>query len=177
MSIDRPIAIALIIVITVLLIFFFVLPEYNKFSQLRQSLAEKLGEYDAQHDYYAAIDKIALDLQDKKAELTKIDNALPQDASLGSLMYYLQKTAKSSGLITKSLFLSKAAASTAKTESTNTVKEIIFSMDATGDYPSLQSFISTLEKSARIFEVNRISFSSSAGPPFNFNLQIKTQSY
>jgi hypothetical protein len=108
MHIDRPIAIALILFIILLLIFFLVAPEYNTFKQLRIELGEKRAEFNAQFDYYSAITKTYFDLQSRPDDLKKIDDALPQSSDLGETIYFLQETAKTDGLIIKDLFLSKS---------------------------------------------------------------------
>ena len=48
MQIDRPIAIALILFIILLLVFFLVVPEYNTFKSLQTQLGEKKAEYNAE---------------------------------------------------------------------------------------------------------------------------------
>jgi Tfp pilus assembly protein PilO len=173
MNIDRPIAIALMLFIILLLIFFLVVPEYKTFEKLRAELGEKKAEFNAEFDYYAAIAKTYADLQGRKDDIKKIDDALPQDPALGKLIYFLQQTAKADGLIMKDLFLSKSSASSANAD-VSSVKDVVFSMDLLGDYMSLENFIISLEKSSRMFEITNISFGSTSG---SFNLQIKTHSY
>lgn len=183
MRLDRPIAIAIILLIVFLLVFFLVMPEYKTFTSLRNTLAETKAEYNSQVDYYAAISKTYYDLQSRQEDLQKIDDALPTEPALGKLVYFLQKTARENGMIFKDLFLSKNS-STAKKQEMN-VKNIMLSMDVLGDYKSLGRFLIALEKSSRIFEVSAISFSSGAQDSddpqtsqiYSFNLQIKTNSY
>jgi len=190
MQIDRPIAIALILFIIILLIFFLVWPQYQNFKALQTSLGEKKAEFNAEYDYYEAITKTYLDLQSRQDDISKIDNALPQDQELGKLVYYLQETATQNGIMVKDLFLSKSAPASAQAGISNSVKDIIFSLDILGDYPSLEKFMIALERSARIFEITNISFGSgmqtSQGSSqsqfqtqqvYSFNLQIKTHSY
>jgi Tfp pilus assembly protein PilO len=177
MHIDRPIAIALILFTILLLVFFLVMPEYNKFKSLQSELGEKRAEYNAEHVYYNAIAETYAELQSRKDDVQKIDNALPESTDFGEVIYYLQQTAKENGLVVKNLFLSKLSSPEAQTGANNTVKDIIFSIDLSGDYPSLLGFMADLEKSARMFEINSISFGSAVKPPYSFSLQIKTYSY
>ena len=188
MQIDRPIAIALIIFVIILLVFFLVMPEYNTFGQLQVQLGEKKAEFNAENDYYAAIARTYADLQARQDDIAKIDDSLPQGPSLGKLVYYLQQTATANGLIVKDLFLSKSSPASGQATTSDNVKDIIFSMDLLGDYPSLERFMVALENSSRIFEITNISFGSSSNTQSgqsqfqsqstqNFNLQIKTHSY
>ncbi len=189
MQIDRPIAIAIILFIILLLVFFLVMPEYKTFKELQLDLGEKKAEFNAEFDYYAEITKKYYELQNRSEDLAKVDNALPQDPNLGKLVYYFQKTASDSGMIVKNLFLSKSAPVSSK-GSKKSINEIIFSINVLGNYSSLGDFLASLEKSDRIFEVTNISFGSSSEPDivssesqfeiqqsYDFNLQIKTNSY
>ena len=181
MQIDRPIAIALTLFIILLLVFFLVVPEYNIFRKLQTGLGEKTAEFNAEYDYYAAIAKTHNDLQARQDDIKKIDDALPnlpQNPILGRLVYFLQETAKENGLFVKDLFLSKSSPGNAGTNISDSVKNIVFSIDLSGDYISLENFIVSLEKSSRIFEITNISFSSlPRSLSESFSLQIKTYSY
>lgn len=186
MTIDRPIAIAVILFIILLLIFFLVVPQYKIFVKLQLDLAEKTAEFNAERDYYVAIAKTADALQEHQDDIKKVDDALPKNPTFGNLIYFLQQTAKENGLISKDLFLSKTSKNNLKENSGANVKDVAFSMDLIGDHSSLENFIISLEKSARIFEVTSISFGSSsvsqpgmlqAQQAYNFSLQIKTHSY
>ena len=177
MQADRPISIAVILFASLMIAFFLVTPEYNKFKNLRADLGQKMAEFKAQHDYYASVDRAYFDLQSRKDDVSKIDDALSQNPAIGQLVYALQKYAGDSGMIVKNLSLSKASSNSDKQLSSK-VKDIVFSMDLSGSYSALGNFISTLERSAKIFEVINISFSSSASSSLgNFNVQIKTYSY
>jgi Tfp pilus assembly protein PilO len=115
--------------------------------------------------------------------VAKVDSALPSDPELGSLVYYMQDQASKSGLVLRSLFLSKVSGSAAK----NTVKDLTFSLNLTGNYASLSQLISYLENSARIFEIENINFGSgdttrdtsqfAQDKIFNFTIQVKTHTY
>lgn len=177
MQIDRPIVIALTIFIIILLVFFLVVPEYKIFKSLQTDLAEKTAEFRAEFDYYAAVAKTYDDLQGRQDDIKKIDDALPQDSNLGKLVYFLQETAKENGLMVKNLFLSKSSQASSAVNNSNSIKDMVFSMDLSGDYASLENFLVALENSSRIFEVTNISFGSSASQAYSFSLQIKTYSY
>lgn len=187
MQVDRPIVIAVILFVVGLLVFFLVMPQYKTFTSLQTELATKIAEYNAEYDYYAAIGKAYYDLQAKKDDIKKIDDALPQDPDTGRIVYNLQKMASESGLMVKSLFLSKSSQGTSQAAKSS-MKDISFSMNVLGDYHSLQTFLIAMEKSSRLFEVTNISFGSASQIPqgsgqfqsqqaYSFSLEIKTHSY
>ncbi len=191
MKIDRPIAIAIMFFIVLLLAFFFVVPEYKVFGQLQNELAEKKAEYNAEYDYYSAIAKTHGELVAHQEDLKKIDDALPTDPSLGNAVYFLQQTTKENGMLLKNLSLSKSSSGGNSAQpDKQTVKDIVFSMDLLGDYASLGRLIISLENSSRIFEITDISFGSASQAVFggdqsqfqmtdvySFKLQVKTHTY
>jgi Tfp pilus assembly protein PilO len=166
------------------------MPEYKTFGKLQTQLGEKKAEYNAEFVYYNAIAKTYDDLKKHKDDIQKIDDALPQESDLGRIIYSLQKIATESGMMVKSLFLSKSPAGNFQGNVSGGVKDLSFSINTLGDYASLQKFIYSLERSSRIFEVTSISFGSASGQSsessqtqfkiqqaYSFSLQIKTHSY
>lgn len=201
MQIDRPITIAVCLFIVLLLIFFLVMPEYNTFKDLRVELGKKKAEYNAEFEYFSEIAKNYSQIQAKAEDIEKIDDALPIGYNFGNLIYYFQNQALADGMTIKSIFLSKSSSAGAKKNNysyqsesgesqTIQMSEIGFSLNMTGSYLSLENFIVSLEKSARLFEVKSISFGSSVASQgteqsdqfetqeiYNFNLEVLTHSY
>ncbi len=185
MRIDKTIISAIILFTILLLIYFLVYPEYQKFRKLQIDLGIKKAEYTAEFEYYAQISKIYHELKTHEEDLKIVDSALPSDPNLGKLIYFFQNQTEKNGLILKSIFLTKSSASSTK----NTKKELSFSLSFMGTYSSLENFISSLEKSARIVEITNISFGSggkleSSGQTqfqsvdnFSFSMQVKTNIY
>lgn len=158
MGFDRPIVIATILFIILLLMFFLVVPEYNKFKGLQIELGEKKAEFNAKYEYFSEIARVFDELKNYEDVIKKVDDALPSSPSFGRLAYFFQKKSKENGLIIKDLFLAKYSPDDPGSD----VKEIVFSLNASGSYPALKNFISSLERSARLFEITSISFSSNS---------------
>lgn len=188
MQIDRPIAIAITLFIILLLLFFLLAPKYNTFKSLQVKLGEKKAEFDAKYEYFSEITKTYYDIQSRQESIKKIDDALPTDSNLGRLVYFFQKKAEVSGIVVKSLFLSKSPSAGEGVKSG--VKEMAFSFNLVGSYKALETFIISLEKSSRIFEVGKISFSSAGSGAvsvesaqfqspdiYSFNLEVRTYTY
>ncbi len=195
MQIDRPIAIAVILFVILLLSFFLVVPEYRTFKELQLELGKKKAEYNAEYEYYSEIIKSYNDMQTRKEDIEKINDALPVESNFGSLVYYFQGRASESGLTFKNLFLSKSSKASSQSgadgSSKSKINDIVFSLNLLGSYSSLENFISSLEKSARLFEITSISFGSQSSSSFgsaqetqfqtqqtyNFNLEVLTHLY
>jgi len=198
MKIDRPITIAICFFAILLLVYFLLMPEYNTFKNLRLELGKKRAEYNAEYQYFSEIAMLYAQIQSRQEELQKIDDALPIGSNFSNLVYYFQNQASADGLTVKSLFLSKSSSTDAKTSAKNKtssqtqgeMKDIVFSLNMMGSYSSLENFIVSLEKSARLFEIANISFGSAvvlaASEPeaqfqteqtYNFVLDVLTHSY
>ena len=191
MTVDRPIAIAIIIFIIILLMYFFVVPKYYEFRDFQVKLSEAEAEYNGKFAYYSEVSKIFRELEDRKEVLNKIDNAIPPKPQLADLIYFFQQKGTESGLIIKNITLTKLAPATSE----GGIKEIVFSIDALGNYQSLKNLLFLVEGSSRLFEVENVSFGlqttkqesasqnktpivqSLAQQLYSFRLEIKTHSY
>lgn len=181
MTINRLFIAILILLVTGLLIYFFVFPKYQEFKSLQMTVGLKQAEFHAKYAYYAEVNKIFNELSKRKESLEKIDKSLPNSVSLANLVYFLQKKGTESGLNIKSLFFTKASVISAS----NPMREIVFSMNTVGGYSALKNFLANLEKSSSLFNVNSISFSSPVsmdvisqlGQQYSFTLEISTHSY
>jgi Tfp pilus assembly protein PilO len=188
MQIDRPITIAILLFVIVLLIFFIVAPEYRQFRTLQQTVGEKQAEFDAKYAYYAEVAKTYRELESRRDILKKIDDALPSVSSFGRMIYFFKQKGTESGLIVKSIFLS--GYSDARPDIG--IRDITFSLDVVGNYSALKGFINSLEQSSRLFEISLISFSApifqslsedltstqfDSQQTYTFKLELKANSY
>ncbi|MBI2053736.1 MAG: hypothetical protein HYT36_00155 [Candidatus Staskawiczbacteria bacterium] len=188
MEFDRPIAIAVIFFVILILMFFLVVPKYNEFKDLQIELGEKKADFVAKYDYFSEITKVFYELENHKEGIKVIDDGLPDNPSFGRLFYFFQKKARENGLVVKDLLLAKYS----PVSPGSNVKEIAFSINISGSYPALKNFIVSLEKSARLFEITSISFSSPTNsflrplqpsPKFqiqqtySFKMEVKAHSY
>ena len=114
-------------------------------------------------------------LEDYEESLEKIEDALPSTPSLAPLIYFLQTKSSENGLIFRRANLLSVSLVSEKSD----IKEIIFSLEFFGSYPAFKKFLSSLEKSARLIEVESISFVSQqeSSQTYPFNLTIKVHSY
>ena len=193
MEMTRNIVIIILSLAIIVLAVFLLIPEYTTFNHLNEQMAVEKAKLDTGNNYYAQIKSNYDSLSSHQADLQKIDEALPASPDLARIIYYLQQESTQSGLTIKSVVLTKSSSGN-QAQTAGTIKDIIFSVSLSGNYESLGKFISSLEKSDRIFEVTNISFAAPttlaviatksspnqlppATTPFNFNIQVKTHSY
>lgn len=170
---NLPLLIAISLFIILVLGVVLVLPKYQDLKSLQEKISQKRAELQYTQDYFSDLNKLSTELKKYSAELSKIDSALPLDPSLPSLFRFLQKTSSESGLVLKRL----GQVSSNSLPERGKLKEYSLDLSLSGSYLSFKSFLSALEKTARLIEIESFSFSSLEGPPFTFSLKIKFHSY
>jgi len=159
----------------------FLWPRYQEINNLQIEIGYIEQEIENRDKYYQQLADISKELEKHQEELAKIDSALPSEFSAPALLKFLQKVAPENGLILTTVSSFSVQPSPQKAD----IKEIQGSLELSGSYSSLKNFLKALEKSARLIEVDSISFSTSQKKEgeiveiseiFNFQLGIKTNS-
>ena len=153
-----------------------VFPKNKELTILKASIENKQKMLQQEKEYFLGISQAKVELENYSEVLSKIDSALPDNPSMPSLLNFLQKASSQSGLVLKSI--SPFTISSSKESTSVNIKQVQISLTVVGSYSSFKNFISILEKSARLIEIENVSFTSSKeGDLFNFNLRVKTHSY
>lgn len=176
-----------LLVSAAMLFFLLVWPKYQDLQILQTNVSQKETELDETKKYFEEIERIYQQLESLKQSLSVIEGALPDKYSIPSIFHYLQNKAGSNGLVLKEISLEDVTVSSEKP----TLKEINISTALGGKYqPSFTRFLETIEKSARLFEIENITFSAplpkikeSPEEPqpieesFDFHIELKTHGY
>lgn len=193
MEANKPITIVILLVIGLVIIFLFVIPKYQESNALQGDLIQAQFQYDNQADYYQRVSKILSSIKSKQDSLEKMNSALPSEAALAPIVSFLQRKAVENGLTMKSVVFSKETPTAygqlyPADSGDATIKDLTFAVNLSGQYQGLRNFLSALDRSARLFEVNIISFSalepSQTLPPqknilqmYHFQIEVKTHTY
>lgn len=179
MKINNPLTTMLFLAISLALFFLLVMPRYDEYNVLKASLTEKRAQHQDKSDYYKQLVNIVTEIELKKESLDKINNALPPTDSVAKVIYFLQEEAEKNNLDIRSVTFSKTIQPQGKK-----FKETSFTVSLFGDYKNFKKFISILDNSARIFEMEIISFENEVDPSgeqsqstSHYRLDIKTHSY
>ncbi|OGZ24420.1 MAG: hypothetical protein A2896_01275 [Candidatus Nealsonbacteria bacterium RIFCSPLOWO2_01_FULL_43_32] len=143
-------------------------PQYQALQVLRFNIQAKELELQSKQAYFSAVKETAQQLEGYGDVLAKIASALPETPSLPSLFNFLQSSASEHGLVLGEITLGSVDKG-----------EILVLAKLIGDYPAFKNFLVALENSARIIEVENITFASpvKTTDSFTFTVQIKTHSY
>lgn len=172
---SRPTIITINLLIVLVIGVFLIWPKYQDLRTLRLEIREKGAELQYKEKHFSNLKEISEELKKYQEELSKIDSILSSDPSLPSLFDFLQKASSQNGLILKNL----GSFSITTSKENPAIKEIRLDFTLSGSYFSFKNFLLTLEKSARLIEVESISFSSLGEKETSpsFNLKIKVHSY
>lgn len=193
MAINKPATIIILFIIIVMIVFLFVLPKYQEFKDLEKTIIQKQAEYGALASYYEKIADLFGDIESRKDVLVKIDGALLEDVSFASLMYFLQIKGMENELVLKSIMPPKDSSGSygtiASKKNVREVKPVVFNIGLSGNYQNIKKFLSDIDNSARLMQVNAITFNAQATPIlksgklqnqlgfYDFNLEIQTYTY
>lgn len=181
MGIDRPIVIAIILFIVLILVFYAVLPKYRSFQNLLAVLGTKETELQAKNAYFVEVTKIYKELMQNQEVLQKIEAGLPSKFSPAELINFVYKKTAENGISLQGIGIIRSS----EVGTGTNVNEITLPLQLNGTYSSLKNFLSSLEKSARLVEIENISFSvpvpslekPQAPTLYPFSISIKLYSY
>jgi len=152
-------------------------PKLCDLRSIQEKIKQKEEEFQYVEDYSAKLYQVKEKLKEHKESFDKIDSSLPNESDLPSLLNFVQKASSQSGLVLKKI--SPTTQDKKSKQAIGGIKESEVSLNLGGFYSSLKEFIYILENSARLIEVELISFNSPKNEesPFDFNLTINFRSY
>ncbi len=149
----------------------FIFKKYENLSLLRGEISIKEDELQSQEEYFDKLQDISSKLQENKDLLDKIKSALPSNPETPELLAFVQKSASQSNLVLGDINLGLISLD-------KDVKKTKVNFLLTGDYLGLKKFISFIENSSRLIDIDSIYFSyPEKGELFKFNLKITVYSY
>lgn len=137
----------------------------------------KQKELEYKKTYFDNLAKLSLELKKYSNQITKVDSMLPENASLPEDINFLNKAAIANGVSLDDFKIGKASS----LKQNSKIEENSVSATVTGTYQGLKNFLLALQSSARIFELQSISFSQdkelNKKVETSFSLSIKSYSY
>ena len=170
----------------------FCFPKFQEMRVAQKQLESKEIELEQKKAYFEEIDILSEKLKQYPDELAIIDFSLPDDFSLPFLFDFFEKIISRNGLFLTNISQSqdsqssfRSSRSSAKpeiseeTEPGNKLKESRTSLSLSGSYFAFKNFLYSMEKSARLIEVENASFALPEDKisTLNFNITVKTNSY
>ena len=160
--------------LSLLLIFILVLPAYNDLNDLNNRIFEKKTSLQSQQEYFEELKGIEERIEGQEESFEKIKSAIPEGSDLANLMNYFQRSASKAGVSMEGISPAMVASTQEKKVHASKVNLVI-----AGEYPSFKDFLSIIEKSSRLIEVEDIGFQSPVkeGDMFSFNISTRVYYY
>lgn len=168
-----PIISISLLVLMILVGIFLWLPKYQNFSYLRGELKAIDDGLKEKEEHLSELRIVSEKLGEYSSQLSKIDSALPLEPLIPGLFNYFQNVSSANGLILENINSEEFSS----LEGSPGIREIPFSLSVSGSYSSFKNLLSSLYFSARLIEVESVSFSSEEEGGFQFDLEMKTYAY
>jgi len=177
----RPLLIIIGLFLMLILAVGFTFPKYKNLTLLQLKVEEKEGELQLEKEYFSKLAETSEKLKKYEESFSKINSALSPDPRLPALFNFLQAAASQNGLVLKKIapFPTNSLKKELLEEGWSPeTRETSVNLTVSGAYPSFKNFLSTLEKTSRMIEIENISFlSPEEGGPVDFNFRVKVYSY
>lgn len=168
----RKISSLILFLFSLILFFLLIFPKIQNLIYLKKEISLKERELKFQNEYFSQLGEISNQLKEYQESLDKIDFALPKDPGFPEILNFLQNISSQIGLSLKEIKLVSSPQTQEK------LKENKINLSFNGNYPSFLNFLSLLEKSARLIEVEQTSISvPEKEGQIEFNLLIKFYNY
>ncbi len=175
-----------LIIIIVIGYFYLVAPKQSAYHDVSDNLSGLKKKQDTLKTQKEAFDKLVQELEAQPDAVTQLDNTLPLDNKPSRLYVLLENLIQSSGLTTGTVSVDSdaqavvAGAKTAADQSFATdhkIKPTTVSVSASGTIDQLTGFLTHLETSTRLLEVNSLDISQGRGDQLIFKVGLKAYSY
>lgn len=162
------------IAISIILFWAFVLPLYNRVSDLDVAIKEREGLIQSRSTIIANIKSLDQEYQKRIQEITKLSAIIPSKKSIAEVLSSLDDISLKNGigLINSSIIGQKL--SSTNTDSYNILPvELILN----GSYLSLTNFLKALESNLRLIDITGVDASIQNENSANLNLSVKGRAY
>lgn len=151
-----------------------VLPEYNKISELNIALEERQELYDSRSVIVKKIQDMNKEYQQRAADITRISSILPSKKSLAEIVSAIDKLAMQSGL----QLISATIAGKPSDSQVGAHNSLPIEIAMSGSYPGLVSFLQSAEKNLRILDITSMDAAAGAADnPGSLNFSLKGNAY
>ncbi|MCD5396189.1 MAG: type 4a pilus biogenesis protein PilO [Candidatus Pacebacteria bacterium] len=152
----------------------FTFPTYKNYLKIAQDLVDEKTFLLNRSQYFKEIEEAFKKLEGRGEEVDKISSMLPKQLDTSSLLNYFNRLSKEKGLILKEMLIKSGG----NLSEIKRIKTHQISLKIAGTYPSFKSFLESLERSARLFKVEKITFSVPEETEiYDFDLQLIVHSY
>lgn len=168
----------LLIAVYVVLGFFVIKPKIDANKDLNYQIMSTQQTSDNDRLYFDSLSRSVAAAKSIDSEvLKKVDLALPRTAGIPDLLVQLSAAAELNGVALSNVVFENSSEAVA-TQTAGEVKIVNATLTVTAkDYVTLKKFLSTLETSLRIFDVQTVTISGFGEDGVSFSVQLKSYYY
>lgn len=173
----------LLIIVAALVFWFLIQPKRAELTTNKASL-EQLNRQSEQLEVdRKQLEELVMQLNTRKDDLSKLDEALPLDARITKVHILLEDLATRSGVVLASLGVVSAPDQVVAGDvgvlespfkSPRQVQKIEANMSMTGTFDQFIAFIKSLERSARIVDISSIDMNATSDTTLDFSVSLTT---
>jgi len=170
---NRTIIAIILLGATAIASLFVVKPKYQEYAQKKAELEARQVELSYHQQHFSVLKDTEARLKQSQEAFAKIDNSLPSFFSLPAFYANMLKLTSQSGMVVDQI------SHTGTINPQERLKKQSFSLSVSGTFASFNNFLNVIEKSAKIFEVDGMSFTypEEEGEVISFSLNMHTFSY
>ncbi len=176
-----------------LVVWFLLIPSWNDVSALRKEVGLKKTSIELEKKIIEKLNSINQVLDSQKSNVERLEQAIPTSEFKPELISIMESLANQNGLSLVSINIeapneATGAASNRRgqTAPKETISKLLININASGTYSSFQSWLEAVQKSLRIIDVSKISFSitkkkttegedlPNIDPSIDYNIGMKT---
>jgi len=137
-------------------------PKFQEFESQRSLVMGKQSDLETRNEYFKNLQQSSSELSNFGPNLAKIESALPDNPDVATLANYLEMSAMQGGLIIKAADYTadQATAAPAEGDGQKILKNFHIALTLSGPYESWKNFISSVEKSSRMIEIESTQISA-----------------
>ncbi len=134
------------------------MPQMSTFRQKRKDLLIKKETLESREEYIEHLNGISEELEKREEEMEKVNQAFPDHPETSWLAEFLEKVTPQSGMTLKEV--GSFSTSVSETSTGQKIVETEIRIKVNGSYEAFLNFLEELEKSVRLIEVEKVTFSA-----------------
>lgn len=150
---------------------FLVWPKYQAYSFLKAQVEARKDRLERGERALAQLKKVQEEVDARREDFAKLDEAIPQDAGLPALYEHIQQLASDSGLVLSSIGGQPTEGPVPETSA------LVFKAEFAGSYEGLKFFLDEARRSSRIFNVDTVNVSAEVPNSGELKITIELSAY
>lgn len=140
---------SIITAVSILILFFLVLPAFDQSRMLRDSIKEREDALKESQEISIRIKSLNQEIESRKADIDKLDKLLPGQKEIPELLSGMESIVTASGMILTEMNLSETAGQ-------GSIMKINGTLKLNGSFASFMNFLDLLEKNLRLIDVGTL---------------------